>query len=778
MTGVGFLKLRIAAAACMAAFVLPVASGQTVDFGKDGQPAAAQPGKVGLVALAGAAFLAGPVENATPLADPPGFRAEVRVYRESADSPFLLVKVEGKEQWGWMRTDDILRQPGCLRVSDENPVFQKVTLRNDWKANGNAGGKRLPQTVEFLDAPAHSGTSKRNTRISEIFYVFAKRGEGKVAFLLLGADPIWTSGRPEASIKGWVPEAECTRWNDRLAVYYNQANRDPKDKVVIFREKDDVQRWAQDPANYRPKPGEVIAQQSQQAGPLRFDENRFPLLGQEGDFLKVAFIASGNSIQIGRRMAQDFRNVQILFVIDATKSMQPYFGAVQQAIRESKSGLPLNEQNQYHFAAAVYRDYADGNRTAELVANFDDERALNSLSAVVAQSNPADHDLPEAVYEGIIRAVSRVKWNRAFTKMLIVIGDHGNHPSAEDAATRDLRDAPDPKGRTPKAVADVLDPKDGELKYGPIMLHAINVNVRQEWLPYNDLFMDQMNQILDATKRGGLDAQGKRGMGSVARLEINDPSDADRAKDQVKKAIAAAFASGNRSAEMMNTLIDTGKCLPSESDADANVFLGTQACDFLMDEVANQGWERPPEGGYTQISEEGWVLRSKGDKELVEPWVWISRDEAFTFNGFLSGLLVAGGQAERASDLIAQTVQATTGDRFQQNETVADYVRRIYQLPFRNDTILRFTPDELQKKLLNESAFQEQFQKEIGRSLERLSLAAAEQNADVPLTWDQGKGRWLKPPPEQIPVQKRWAASLGLEQYGWFPLSYLPGGVQ
>jgi hypothetical protein len=27
-------------------------------------------------------------------------------------------------------------------------------------------------------------------------------------------------------------------------------------------------------------------------------------------------------------------------------------------------------------------------------------------------------------------------------------------------------------------------------------------------------------------------------------------------------------------------------------------------------------------------------------------------------------------------------------------------------------------------------------------------------------------------------VQQRWAASLGLEQYGWFPLSYLPGGIE
>jgi hypothetical protein len=765
------------AAACVAAFMLPGAYAQTVEFGAEGKPGAAQRGKPGLVTLAGAAFLAGPSEGGAPLPNPPGFLAEVGVFREAANH-YVLVKVEGKEQWGWMQAGDVLQQVGCLRVSEANLSFQKVTLRNDWKAaSGNAGNIKLPDEIRFHDAPTASGAETKSTRISDILYVFARRGEGKEAFLLLGADPIWAPGRPGTSIKGWVPQAECSEWPSRVAVYYNQANRKDRAPVPIFREEEEVQRWAKDPA-YRPQRGDQIAQEPQSAAPLRYDANRFPVIGQDDCCLKVSFIASGSAIQIGRQMARSLRNVQILFVIDATKSMQPYFGAVQQAIRESKSGLPENVQAQNHFAAAVYRDYADGNRAAEVIANFDDERALNNLSSVVAQSNPADHDLPEAVYEGVIRAVSKVKWNPAFTHAVIVIGDHGNHPSAEDAAKHDLKDAPDPRGHTAKDVADVLDPKEAALKYDRIMLHAINVNVRQEWLPYNDLFMDQMNQIIDATKHGGLDDQGKRGMDSVGRLAIDDPSDPERAKEQVMKAIKEALVAANLFAEMVIKQEDTGGCVPPAADGDASLFLGTQACDFLMDEVEHQGWAPPPFGGYTQISEEGWLLREKDGKELVEPWVWLSRNEAFNFIGFLSGLSGAGGQPERAAEVISQTVLAASGDRLLQNETIADYIKRAYQLPFRDDTILRYTAEELQKKLLNDKSFREQFLKEIGRSLERINYAANEQNPDVPLTWDQTNGRWLKPPAEQIGVQKRWAASLGLEQYGWFPLSYLPGGVQ
>jgi len=729
--------------------------------------------------VARAPFLAGPVDGAPQLDAPPGFRAQVDYYRLHSNN-YLLVKVADKDQWGWMRAADVLQTKECLKVSKENPVYQKVTLRNDWKTgNPTAAGRRLPQEVDFLDAASPTATSIRNTRISEIFFVFGRRVAGGNGYLLLGADPNWAPNRPEASIKGWVLEAHCTRWNSRVAVYYNQANRANRDRVVIFPDEDKASRYASDG---KVIPGTILAQESSAPRRLRYDESRFPIVDQKGPLLKIAFIASGNSRQIneGQQLIYDLRNIQILFVIDATTSMQPYFDAVQQAIRESRNAMSPSERAQYHFAVAVYRDYADGTEMAQVIANFDDERSLSKLATVPARSNRADHDYPESVYTGIIYAVRNVKWNPRYFKAVVVIGDHGNHPTEEQVARFELKDAIEEQpDSTAKAVADVLDPTDGTSKFGPILFHAINVNVRKDWIRYNDLFMAQMDEVLDLTKHGApdKDKQQRHGMGSVARLGVDDPGDASRAKDQVKKAIASAFAGTNKAAEILTNVIDTGGCGPSTSAVDGDVFFGTQACSFLMDSVKRVGWI-PPEKGYSQISEEGWLLSEKANQKLVEPWVWMSRRDVFSFVGFLSGVLTAAQHAERAADVIAQTVSAATGDVLHKEESLADYVRRAFQLPFRNDMILRYTPDELQKKLLNERSFQEQFQKEIGRSLERLSLALAEQNADVPLTWDSGKGRWMKPPVGQILTEQRWAASLGLEQYGWFPLSYLPGGLE
>jgi hypothetical protein len=173
-----------------------------------------------------------------------------------------------------------------------------------------------------------------------------------------------------------------------------------------------------------------------------------------------------------------------------------------------------------------------------------------------------------------------------------------------------------------------------------------------------------------------------------------------------------------------------------------------------------------------------WALRERGDSQIVEPWVRMSRSEVFSFAGFLSGLLTAANHPERAAESIAQTVSTATGATLGKQELLAGFMRHTFLLPFRDDTILRYTADQLQKKLLDEPVFQQQFQKEIGRSLERLSLAMAEQKADIQLTWDAEKGRWIKPPVEQIPVEKRWEVSAETQEYGWFPLSYFPGGVQ
>src|ERR1019366_9289603 len=138
MTAFGFLLSRVAAA-CGAALMVVAAYGQTVDFGTEGPPRESQHGTPALVVVGGTRFLAGPAAGSTPVPNPPAFLDVVVVFRRNLNG-FLLVKAEGKDQYGWISEADVLRNEWCLRVSAENPVFQKVALRNDYKAGASTSG--------------------------------------------------------------------------------------------------------------------------------------------------------------------------------------------------------------------------------------------------------------------------------------------------------------------------------------------------------------------------------------------------------------------------------------------------------------------------------------------------------------------------------------------------------------------------------------------------------------------------------------------------------------
>jgi hypothetical protein len=238
MTAFRFLLSRVAAA-CAAALMATVACGQTVDFGPEGPPPLTQRPTTALVVVSGVRFLAGPVAGSTPLPNRIAFLSLVDVYRENLNG-FLLVKAQGTDDFGWISKADVLQSDKCLRVSQDNPVYQKVTLRNDWKAGGSSSNDQrppLPQEVEFLSAPGRSGSRLTATRISSILHIFSQREADGEVYLLLGADPKWDPHRPGACIKGWVLEKQCTRWNSRIAVYYNQNNKGQRPKVAMFRNK-------------------------------------------------------------------------------------------------------------------------------------------------------------------------------------------------------------------------------------------------------------------------------------------------------------------------------------------------------------------------------------------------------------------------------------------------------------------------------------------------------------------------------------------------------------
>ena len=127
---------------------------------------------------------------------------------------------------------------------------------------------------------------------------------------------------------------------------------------------------------------------------------------------------------------RQLRNMNVLFVIDGTQSMQPYIGSVSKAINNSidilgeelKNGLV----NSMKFGIGIYRDKTeqkDGKMYEYMEFTSDKKKVNDFLGSTKAYSNPGD-DEPEAVYQGLKRAMTNFKKDQK--NVLIWIGDAGN----------------------------------------------------------------------------------------------------------------------------------------------------------------------------------------------------------------------------------------------------------------------------------------------------------------------------------------------------------------
>ena len=111
--------------------------------------------------------------------------------------------------------------------------------------------------------------------------------------------------------------------------------------------------------------------------------------------------------------------------------MKPYFPDVVDATKEF---LDITKQKaNVDIAITVFRDYADGKDIYSVIKNFKEDKKIN-LDNIDVKSNASDNGVgayPEALFYSIDASVKSLDWSKKnIEKYMIVIGDHGNHPNA------------------------------------------------------------------------------------------------------------------------------------------------------------------------------------------------------------------------------------------------------------------------------------------------------------------------------------------------------------
>ena len=264
------------------------------------------------------------------------------------------------------------------------------------------------------------------------------------------------------TILGWVSASSASLWPTRVGARYKMpkpgedVSRMPP--LLVYENKESLIQLL----NTGSSPDQPIAKgdlpkfETEMPWPI-IETEEVNVKGEVHSLVKVDFLAEyrGNSpsgasepaaspISSSRdigQVQQGLRNLDIVFVIDATGSMQPYLDATQQAVRQTMVRLQdLQKITSIAFGLVFYRDYdfESGFVTRHPISLDPDGRHL--LSALTEQAASKGGDDAEAVYDGLYEGLQNTPWRGEglSERIVILIGDCPAHEPGDPQNPNDL----------------------------------------------------------------------------------------------------------------------------------------------------------------------------------------------------------------------------------------------------------------------------------------------------------------------------------------------------
>lgn len=390
---------------------------------------------------------------------------------------------------GWVPMSHLLLWQSC--PVNENEIYQKALLvaNIDEIGNQSEAQKQSAGSVYF-----NPETKKRKGNIhTDMTFYFVMKKDPKSGMVLL-ANQSKTDGSSDKVLYGWVNNNSYVPWNQRSCLEPNwdpdvvsQFNS-PAGKKYSFYTDPNLTESGSYYVYGRKNPDDSNERTMYR---MQAERARFPLLDNDshkGNIYKVTSFGLGGrsvngstddvSIEADRKiekLTKQLQNINLIFVIDGTRSMNKYFASVKDALAK---GLSYFDQTKYkpRVGVVIYRDYADGNAMLETQPLVDakDPRLTSFLQNIGNQgygatSSPNDHTHTEAMYAGINEALNASKMGFApdHANLMIVIGDCGNDPA-------------DTKSPTQEALVKKLADNNVQL-----MAHQVLRNSEEPWMLFN-----------------------------------------------------------------------------------------------------------------------------------------------------------------------------------------------------------------------------------------------------------------------------------------------------
>lgn len=289
--------------------------------------------------------------------------------------------------------------------------------------------------------------SKFNRLTTDMNFYFVMKREGNLSLL---ARTHTLEGRSDQMLAGWVAEQSYVAWNQRSCIEPTWNHKDVEYfadenvKVNIY-DREDLDNCV----TTIPFTRKQSAKYEKHLYRMNPDDLRFPLLDNGTDDLYNCStfgtpggepLEHGSNLKDGdgtsplgysEQVLKEMTNINIGILIDGTSSMEAYYPAVKEAIKEGRKFF----SNKYNVKVGVviYRDYSDGEYATEMIQltspnNPKLDVFLDKGGEYGIKSARADRTLEEAMYNGIDVALNRLGFKEDQSNILLVVGDCGNDP--------------------------------------------------------------------------------------------------------------------------------------------------------------------------------------------------------------------------------------------------------------------------------------------------------------------------------------------------------------
>jgi hypothetical protein len=695
---------------------------------------------------------------------------------------------------GWFAEADVLQSKRALK---EIPgIFLKGLIINQWQTAKSEKGIDI-KGASVLNGPGKRATSAgtpftelQQLRLFQFFFIYKKYDspDGQ-KFVLLGDSPIiLNSLEANKTLLGWVDSKRVHEWSTRESVEFDKTTLeervkagggDEKAGVQIFASKEELEAHLEGLEKLGDVKIEPVSIEDTKVKRWEPYLQRFPLfksiksdkLKGVGDLMNVGYIGDQIFVDSGahgpdptqtaqnqarlEQMRRDLNNIDLLFVIDATGSMEPYFKSAADAVKmitsliEAKYPAGSEGRPSIQYSVLFYRDYCDedgkdgdGNpkdtylvKRLPLTGNVD--LVAKYLDDEPTPPDGAGGDEPEAVFYAIDQAIAsaakdpiREKGYRA----LILLGDAGNHPDDE-------------RGYTTAKIAERIK----EANYDFYAIPAVN-EAKLRTSVAAQLFRDQTDEITRKVHESG----------NVRHEAFHDPR-------EVAAAIVAAFT---QTLDVKEGVDEGAKLLSRGATLqEIDKKYGVRVTEKLSKEMAKAGIdpalfvkER------VQIFDKGWTSSRDpaSGKNQIKLVMLVERVTLLQELAILASLSKTPPSRQSIQQVWEKVLKDAIGEgQYDQNKTYAEMIQAHTGLPVRSK-MLQKTPITISQ--MNEKELQESYQ-DLLYDLACGQGIYTEKNLDIKRGADASGA--FKLDVKELGTRQVWWRDRGVE-WGWIPAEELP----